>query len=175
MSFTFQFNGGVYQHGNGSTKFLLFSVIDGKEVPLHVVKREGLILPQSYDDMTQFTTLLPIMKLFVGQSGFGIAKRFHSFYMQFQEPPAPTIKVVPFDWDSFRDYHFEGMVRFLKKKEVLELLHEDNTSRIFVKRQDPLPVDTIRKMITVDRTEMKKGIRQIRIGRQKDPVDQFID
>jgi len=162
VAWDFEYNGGVYKpQTHQLEKFLLFGVVGGKEVPLYQLIQIGLV--QKGGKAFHYVSLRPglVLKIFIADQGFGAPKRFCSFYFKLMEPPAPSVKVVPFSGDT-SGYYFKGVMTLLKKKEVLSLLNEDCRSRQFVKTQR-LPIEVARKLIKVDTSEMRKGVRRIRI------------
>lgn len=175
MAITFEYCGGVAKHGEHTTeKFLLFFLVGGEELPLFVLlERDGLMTrltdTTSYNNgMSSFSyqTNLDIVKVFMSTSGFGVPKRFHSFYLQLHDSDAPK-QVVTIRGIMSQNYFFRAKANFLKKSEVLKLLGRDNLSRKFLKKQPIPPVAFLRKIITIDKSEMRKGVRQIRIGRKR--------
>lgn len=165
MGYRFKFKGGVIKPSEYNTeKFLLFFIVGGKEIPLYKMRENGLVWQEEKRDPNKFGTSHRAVKLFVLQQGFGIVKRFYSFYMELQDR-GQIVEIVPFSGQK-TGFVFSGMARFLKKSEALALLPEDAMSRKFLKRQAMLPVDTLRSMITIDRGEMRKGVRHIRVGRK---------
>lgn len=165
--FKFEYNGGVAkpsQHTN--EKFLLFCVVGGNEVPFYQMVQNSLIL-REVADMPKYSTNTKYGKLFVGQQGFGVQRRFYSFYFKFLEEGSPMITVKPFSLDD-TGYYFRGRISFLKKSEAISVLAADNSSIPFLRSQVMLPLDVLRSMVTVDRSELKKGIRHVRIGRKRE-------
>lgn len=166
----FSYQGGVVnltQHRN--EKFLLFFVVGGNEIPMYQMLNDGLVLKTGLK-AHHFATKHKVAKLFVSQQGFGIQKMFHSFYIEFRsEQSAPNVTVFPF---SIKETQMclTGQFRFLKKQEVLDSLDDKSVSYQFAKKQQPLPVATISKMITVDRTNLRKGVRHVRLGKRNNNV-----
>jgi len=173
VAITFEYCGGVAKHGEHTTeKFLLFFLVGGEELPLFVLERDGLMTrltgTTSYNNFMSsfYQTNLNVAKVFMSTSGFGVPKRFHSFYLQLHDSDAPK-QVVTIKGMMSQSYFFRAKANFLKKSEVLKLLGKDNLSRKFLKRQPIPPVAFLRKIITIDKSEMRKGVRQIRIGRKR--------
>ena len=176
MSYEFTFNGGIQPVERGKVSFLLFFVVNGEEVPLHTMVREGMVLPpiaspfgpSLVTSKSMYHTSCSLLKLFIMETGFGVQKRYHSFYMQLQNAVVPNVTVHPFgEAYTVERFFFEGKVRFLKKGEAMENLAEGSSSRLFLKKQQPVPIRLLQRMIHVDRSEIRKGIRQIRIGQRK--------
>lgn len=165
MSVRFKFNGGVAKPTfHQMEKFLLFFVVGGREVPLYQMLKNNLVVKLHEKDI-EYQTSNNIVKIFVMQSGYGIPKRYYSFYFRLVPPPSPRITIKSFSEKS--DFFFSGMGRFLKRQQILDLLTDESGSKRFVARQLPLPLDTLRNLVSVDRTEMRKGIRVIRLGGKK--------
>ena len=164
MAYEFEFIGGAVKPTEHSIeKLFVFFVVAGKEVPFFQMLRDGLILQKAESKHT-FVTGNNVMKVFIAQQGFGIQRKFHSFYVKFRDGAGPMITIKSFSGDQTK-LRISGKFSFLKKSEVLAILDSDNESRRFVKRQRTLPVDVLYRLITVDKSEMKKGIRHVRIGK----------
>lgn len=163
MNFEFEFNGGVRKPGTHETeKFLAFFVVGGKELPMYQLIRDNLIL-RSEDDPHKYFTGCNILKVFIGHQGFGVQRRYYSFYMQMTEEHRPTVRLQSVVERS--PYYFSGKVHFLKKNQIVELLNPDQPSLQYLNRQAIIPVEVIRSLISVDRTSMKKGVRHVRVGK----------
>ncbi len=170
MAFDFEYSGGVAKpHPHSTEKFMLFFVVDGREVPMYQLQRDSLVQKVAAKG-TQYLTGLVVGKLFCGYQGFGIPRQYHSFYFRFVDGPGEMVTVSPFTvvdhGPNSTDMYFRGKIRFLNRLQVLEMLQPDADSRPFVERQSPLPLDMLQKMIQVEKTELK-DIRFVRIGKQK--------
>lgn len=165
MAFEFQYHGGVKKPTPHTVeKFLLFFVIAGKEIPAYQMQRDSLLFQKADVDPFTFVTGNNIAKLFIGQQGFGIARKYHSFYMKLLSGPRPEVTIKPFSLDTF---FFTGKVSFLKKSQVIGLLDKGSESTKFLENQMVLPLDLLRKIVTVDKTDLKKDVRHVRIGHQE--------
>jgi hypothetical protein len=168
MAYTFTFNGGAVKPNiNSNIKFFLFFVVGGEEIPLYRALTEGLVSRSSdqhdFDIPNSFKTSLNVGKLFTSHAQFGHAKQYYSFYFKFKEPennPKVTIK----GFGNWPAYYFMSWVSFLRRNEIIAVLSEDSNSLKFLKHQRTLPVATLRELINVDRSDMLKGQRRIRIG-----------
>jgi hypothetical protein len=164
--YTFDFYGGSIDRGGIKEKFLLFFLVNGREVPIYQLAKSGVIQPaaasgdwSTYDCPFEHAKLF----LFLQDPTFGRARRLsYNFYLQFldREAIAPKVQIVSFKQDS--SYFFKAKARFLKQSEVLPLL-KDNISRHFVKQQSALPKETLKSIITIDRTDLRRGVRHIRM------------
>jgi hypothetical protein len=160
--FTFSFKGGVVkptEHSN--EKFLLFFLVGEQEVPFYQMLREG-IANRKEDGKEEFVTKHQICKLFTSRQGFGIQKQYNSFYIRL-DPSQPMLKILPFSGTA-TGFYFSGRASLMKRDEVLESLPEKSESRIFFTRQEVLPL--LNKMVMVDRSEIKEGVRNIKIGKK---------
>lgn len=167
LGFRFEFKGGITKPDQWQTeKFMLFVVIGGVEVPLYQLVRDGLVEEVSKHEYESSYDLFKVF-MWSQDASFGNAnKRFYSFYVRLKlvsDDEAPTVTIKPFGWDRV-DFFFKAKCRFLKKSQILEELSNDSQSREFVKRQAPLPVQTIKELISVEEPDIKKGVRRIRIG-----------
>jgi hypothetical protein len=63
-------------------------------------------------------------------------------------------------------YFFRARGGFLTKNEALEILSPESPSIGYLKNQRMLPVETLKKMITIDRNILREGVRVVRIGKQ---------
>ena len=176
----FKYKGGaeINRDEQSTEKFLLFLIIGGKEVPYYELRSNNLV-DQEFNDpfdgqmgsvnpavnnpATWFTTKAEYGKLFVCQSGYGIQKKFFSFYFRFLKTnPSPIVTIKPFTGDK-TGFFFRGMISFLKKRETKEILDPSSLSLKYLEEQILLPLPVLKQMVTVDRTILRKGLRQIRI------------
>lgn len=165
MAYLFDYHGGVVKPTTHTVeKFLLFFVVDGREIPMHQLQRDGLVMRMS-EKTLQYTTGLTVAKLFVGQQGFGIPKKYHSFYFRFVEDRDEVVTIRPFGGEKL-ELHFRAKIRFMTREQTLGLLSKECESWPFVERQTPLPLDTLRAMCTVERVE-DKDVRHVRIRHEK--------
>jgi len=175
MAYHFRYKGGVNKPDTQSTeKFMMFFVVGGEDIPIHIMIREGLVWRRQddmgFDLQDEYATGANVAKLFTSAVSFGQPKRFHSFYIRFV-PDDPLVTIKGFGERS-KSHFFEGNVSFMKRSEVLSLLDDANPSKKFVVRQQTLPVETLRRLITVDRSALKAGVRHIRIGKRRQKQEQ---
>lgn len=164
MAHEFEYVGGVVKPTTHSVeKFLLFFVIDGKEVPVHQLRRDGLV-QQTQERGNTYLTGLCVGKIFLAEQGFGIARRYHSFYFRFVDGPSEEVTIRCYGGIKV-GLRLKGKIRFLDRSQVLNLLHPENESRVFVERQAAMPLDVLRQLVTVERVKVG-DIRHVRIGRR---------
>lgn len=174
--YKFQFLGGVSSPNPGiqrtqalETKFMLFFLVGGTEVPHYQMERSNLLF-RDLGKEDGYEALHPLVKIFISCRGFdrsGI-NRIHSFFFRMEKEidHVKSVLVRPFP-ESDAPFYFRAKGGFLSNKEALELLDEKSVSRAYLKRQKMLPVETLRKMITISRAGMKKGVRHIRIPKSE--------
>ena len=114
--------------------------------------------------MSTYTTAYKYIKLFISEQGFGIRKRYVSFYFELS-PTGNKIKIVPFTGEN-SPFSFEAIGRFLPKEEVRKIVTNED-SLFFYARQPKLPREVLRKLITVDRTYLQKDMRKIIVLKQE--------
>ncbi len=163
--FRLQFLGGVTkpsEHMN--EKFLLFFLIGEQEISLYQMLKDGQA-ERSDEKEDEYKTNHQICKLFISRQGFGIARQFHSFYLKLEED-FPTLKILPFSEES-TGFYFKAKAKMLEKREVLMILPKRSESRIFITRQGVLPTDLQKRMVRIDRSDLREGIRYVKIGKRK--------
>lgn len=172
MSYHFHFRGGVFKPNMHLTeKFMLFFVMGGEEVPFYKAVDTGLCVPTDFG-ATEFTTNNNIVKIFVSRQGFGVSKQFYSFYFRIGEAGKGNnkVKIVPFTpggTPGFHNYHFEAFGKFLKNTEAAELLDKESFSYKMVTKQGMLPLEVLRKLVTIDRTWARQGLRRVVIENEQ--------
>lgn len=166
-------------------KFMLFLVVGGKEMSFHDLKKLGYVnkaantkdfldlnrdaqitrlFQKAETYASNYTTTYKYLKIFISEQGFGIRKRYVSFYFQLS-PAGNKVKIVPFSGEA-SPFYFEAVGRFLSKEEVKKIVADEN-SLYFYSRQPRLPKEEIRKLITVDRTHLQKNMRKIIVLKQE--------
>lgn len=175
MTAKFEFNGGLLKPGpEREVKFLCFLLCGQEEVPLFQMKRNGLIdvvvepVQENGPVATLYTTRVTnVVKVFV-QDRFQEHRRWYSFWFEVKDKRSPLVTIRPFppiggDADM-SGYFFRARGHFLTKNEALALLPPESTSAGYLKTQRILPVETLKKMVSIDRTILREGVRFIRIG-----------
>jgi hypothetical protein len=182
MRFGFKYRGGVDNPTDQSNeKFLLFCIVGGREIPFYEMKSNALIQStiqepfalhmEESDNLpgsTWWRTDSQFCKVFVSQQGFGIERRFFSFYFKFHPDdgtPKPIVTIRPFSLKE-SGFFFKGCISFLKKSEVRKILDPTSVSLKYLGSQIMLPLPTLHKMVEIDRSGLRKGIRKINIGRK---------
>jgi hypothetical protein len=159
-------------------KFMLFPVIGGREIYFHNAIKNGLI-KETYEEAEHlekyaggnggYLCPYPVVKLFLARQGFGIERIMFSLYMRFQEAPSPVVTISSLFHAQYpHSFIFKGRVKFLTNTEIEQELAEDSVAALFLKRSKPLPVEIIKKIVVVDRSEIRKGVRLIEIGAKKE-------
>lgn len=169
MAFSFTYKGGVHKQTlYQKQQFLLFFLVDGKEIPFYRLQEQGLIQKPFWQNDDYTISVTNVCKLFLSQQGFGEPTLFFSFYFRLyaHDEVAPLVTIKPFKPEG-NMFHFKARGHFLKKREVLDLLDPEAKSRVFLQRQKMLPLDLLRKIITIDRSVLRQNVRQIRVGKQR--------
>lgn len=158
--FNFKFKGGVFRHNKHySEKFLLYFLAGGKEISFYEL-RNANILKKNSNIADHYKAPFNICKIFLSVAGFGIPRKFYSFYFQIVEKER-TVTIKPFSLDK-TGFYFTANGNFLNTTQVKEHLSNNSDSYKFLKIQDPLPVEILRSMITIDYGDPLNGIRKIR-------------
>lgn len=162
MKSTFIYKGGIANLNRyDKEKFLLFFVIEGVEIPIYQMIRDGLVFQG--EKSTEFFTMHRIAKIFVSQQGFGIQKKYHSFYIELMPDEQVTPKITVTSFSKEANMTLIGKFHFLKKQRVLKILGKESLSYRFIKQQQPLPIKKLNEMISIDRSDMRKNVRCVRI------------
>lgn len=168
MAFIFEYSGGTIKPDEHSTeKFLVFLVAGGNEMAIWEMEREGLVTNRGLSKLhrggAEYSTGINLVKVFLAQSGFGIPRRFHSIYLRLLQGPSQEVTVRPFT--DHLDFFFRAQAEILTNKQALAILSPESSSRRFIARQSPLPVKVMERIITIDRSRQREGVRKIRIGK----------
>jgi hypothetical protein len=165
LGYRFEYIGGAIKPDPHKVeKFLLFAVVGGKEIPFYQLKEASLVKPAPNSDKPEYISYNNVMKVFVSQQGFGIRRRFYSFYFSLQSA-GNEVTIKPFSGDETGMY-FKAIGRFLKNKDAAQLLDAQSDSRNYVAQQGMLPKEVLQKMIVVDRSAVRRNIRAVRIGKK---------
>lgn len=167
--FEFQYYGGIYKPSQHILeKFMLFVLVGGEEVSLYHMLRDGLI-KESPDKKRVFLSQFDTIKIFISQQGFGIPKRYHSFYLQLRTMGTPSggkVTILPFSLHESQ-FHFMANAKFLTKKQILDYLPQESGSKKFLAAQGMLPLTLLKEMIQIRKPDLKKGVRVIRFERKQ--------
>ena len=166
-TYEFEFRGGSAkpsEHVN--EKFMLFFVVGGEEIPFYRMRSDGLVMRMA-ESAPRYATGNSVVKLFISQQGFGIPKRWTSFYLRLVDGAKPEVSVDPFymnDQPSRSGFYFRAKAEFLRKSQILGLLREGSSSYRYAENSKLLPVEVLRQMITIDRSVLREGVRHVRMG-----------
>jgi hypothetical protein len=161
--FSLTYRGGVAKPGmHEQEKFLLFFLVGENEMPFYQMLKEGLATRKE-DGRDLFVTVYNTAKIFTSHQGFGIQKKYHSFYVELDEV-SPILTIYPFSGQgSTGGFLFKAQARLLDRKEVLQRLGASSESRKFFEKQETLALNLRERMVMIDRSEMKKGVRYVSI------------
>lgn len=157
--FQFTYHGGSRKSSEHSIeKFMLFFVVGGKEMTFYDMKKLGYV--ESTEVQHSYVTDYKHLKIFISEQGFGIRKRYLSFYFELSSA-GNKIKIMPF-LKQVSPFMFEGIGRFLRRKEIRELVTDEH-SLYFYENQPKLPKNILLELVEIDKTHMKKDMRKITI------------
>jgi hypothetical protein len=176
----FEFNGGVWKPSQDhEAKFLCFMIVGGEEIPLHVLKRNGLVLSTDLTcssvraktahpiGLAYETEVSNVVKIFVQDSTNGF-RRWYSFYFRIKGKSAPLVTINPFpvpqNVGGESGFYFRARGGFLTKNEAVQILDPESPSLGYLKRQRILPIPLLKQMISIDRTVQREGVRVVRLG-----------
>ena len=153
--YQFSFNGGSKKGDLQSEKFMLFALINGREIPYYSLRKNNLV---SKTGEKQYQSPYQDWKLFSHITNFGDKPDYHSWYLRLVND-GPLVKISPLS--QSQDWWFTSRFRVLKKDAVLGLLLPSEPSFKFVEggSMDHSPY---RHLLAVQK-EVVKGVRQIRI------------
>lgn len=188
MSYDFTYKGGVLKKSRHlNEKFLLFFIVGGKEIPIYQMKENNLVwakgayparlspsgvsfpqstfVPTGTMEAGNYATASNVVKVFLSHSGFGQQSKYYSFYLKLLSGAGNVVTIVPFSGAN-SGFSFKATAKFLKKKEVMEVLSEESQSWSFLQRQKMLPIDILRSVVEIDKSHVRKGIRHIKVGKK---------
>ena len=166
--FSFGFAGGIlkYPEDRSTSKFLLFHLIPNDIIPIGGTKTEEKLLFQSLReghivdttkytakkavsdrDATKYSTDIPYLKIFSLVEAFGRAKSFYSFFFLLDAFEQMTV-ISPLHERDDKNF-FAARGRLMTTIETRDLLGEESVSFSFFKRQAPLPVSILRRVISI--------------------------
>lgn len=141
MAYPFSWVGGTHKEGEHQTfKFFLFAMVedqDPKEIIYFEAAKRHIFRKVEEDPSsaekratpfrTPYLSLVPTVKIFMGQQGFGIRKSYFSFFFQFTRNEGKIVTINPFG-SELSNYSFQAKGRFLSTGEIKELVGEDSES-----------------------------------------------
>ena len=175
---SFSYAGGVKKDGGESSKFLLFFVYEGKEVIYFDALKRGIVVSSEVEEggvagEYSLLTTASVVKVFTSHEGFGIPKRYHSFYFKFDSAGLDTT-ILPLSKKQRKIGPFETSYQFFKsrgyfisdKAELKGILDEDSPSYAFFSRQPALLSTLLREILVVEKGSMKPGASSRVAGRR---------
>jgi len=145
----------------------LFFVVGGEEVPFYQMEKEGMVVP-IFKKVKGFATNIKVAKIYTATQGFGIQKKTASFYIEFRKGAHASVIISTFNNDKNITPKFElrGKFSFLKKSTFLSLLKKESTAHYWAKRAPSYTKEMLEEIITIDYSEIRKGVRKIRLKRR---------
>jgi hypothetical protein len=169
--YTFRFKGGVTTSRPGvAIKFLLFMLNGKSEISFYQARKMQLANAVEIDFNNvsgrirldrndSYTTNCGIAKIFLYEKAMGQKQILQSFYLAFGNETDCRQEVTIRPLDSFAvaaGFIFQARAKFLKRSEVSSILDENSMSAKMLYAQETLPVEILRKFITIKRFEAPK-------------------
>lgn len=176
MKYQFEYLGGVDTiQGTSCCKFLCFNICNGKEIPFYECKKQNILTKvQSFKrgettNNNTYSIELPIIKIFIFETEMFKPRIIQSFYLKMgdnDENQTVTIKPT-FTSGVTKGFYFKSKAKFLSKKESLSILDATSVSYKMLLAQSPLPIDTLRSLVSITRPkviEQARKVRKLRFG-----------
>lgn len=170
-----EYKGGVEQIDTSSCcKFMVFLLNHGKEIPFWEAKKHGIVSRPQVSGRTAIPKNLyqvdtPIVKVFLYDLDFGRQKITYSFYIHMGSLDTPqTVTIKPISKAGVKSgFYFKTNGRFLSTKEAAGIVEKDSMSYRMLIAQSPIPIDTLRQLVTINRPkviEQARKVRKLRLG-----------
>lgn len=153
--------------------FLVFAIAGKEEFPTYKALQMGLIQKDFRMPMEKkvrgddyYLSSVSNFKIFISLRGVRTRRQFFSFFIRLTpDPTLPETIIKPFPNSPVSSgFFFRGRFVFLTKKEVLQsVINENGESARFLKTQKMLPVEVLKQMISKDYSELRKGVRKLKI------------
>lgn len=174
-SFDFELKSGVETVGyESSCKFMAFHLLHGKEISFFEAKKQNIVTRPTVSVRTSnpknlYSVEIPIIKIFLAELDFGRQRTTYSFYLSMEPLEIPqTVTIKPISKAGVKaDFYFKAQAKFLSKKDTIPLLDPDSMSYKMLLAQSPLPIDTLRSLVSITRPkviEQARKVRKLRFG-----------
>lgn len=161
---TFRYRGGTQVQDNKTYKFLVLAVNPPEEFMLYDALKKGMVHRDHEAEysaevanveadnptalLTPYMTDLSIFKVFTAQSGFGLAKKYVSFFVRLDDRSNTLLTIRPFGYeDPQKNKAFEARGRFLSPAEIEASVSPTTFS--FYQKQTFLSNRELSEMVTV--------------------------
>jgi len=151
--YSFRWHGGTQDSSRGyqsTHKFLVFPVVEGKEMFLSEAVKYGIVNP-CFRGLT-YESISPHVKLFYLHTTPNMGQIIQSFYMEISREEETNL--ITIKHPAMVSWEFSCHGRFLKKSEILAILSADNPSVDFVKKERTAPRDYLKTIITIEKPRM---------------------
>lgn len=155
--FGFSYKGGTQVQDNKTYKFLAVVLDPPDEMFLYDALKKSMVYKDhdamaldSYriDMPTPYTTSYPYIKLFTAQNGFGLQKKYVSFYVMLTNLSDTIIRINPFGHESIQSgKYFEARGKLLSPLEIEALVSEQ--AYMFYQKQTYLSRQELSEMVQV--------------------------
>ena len=182
--YLFAYKGGSLKTDYVNEKFMLFFVTNGRELPLYTLLKQEIVEQAIYSSNTTLDTAstverfksvevdnlylspYPIVKIFLYEAGFGIRRKYKSFYFRIApiENKLSNFQITPFSLDA-TGFFFSAPGHFINERSIRKLYAndvDDNKSFKYYLNQQPLSVHTLKSIIKVTPYTTKRTGRRIR-------------
>lgn len=174
MSFHLAFKGGTDKRDDATFKFFcFFRIEEGREVSevmLYRAEKRGIITRAAELDLQEdelvgvphYSALVPDVKIFASSAGFGVQKRYYSYFIRLDATSPKIITIRPFGLKYGQAFRARG--RFLTPAEVKEMYGEDSETYQFYTRQTYLSKYELQDYVTIENVgvPVPQDVRRIR-------------
>lgn len=142
-------------------KFLLFLIINGEEIPFYYALKNNLIkhIPDRHNSFL-YDSSVDLIKIFITQRGFNCRPLRKTFFVQLVSNK-PLIKINSFSGTMNGFFDAEG--KLLTREEGAGLLKNEVTLK-YLQTEPKLSLEALKAIVKIDRSNLRKGLRHIRIG-----------
>ena len=184
------FSGGSFKNSTHiNEKFLALGCVGQEEMFLSQLERNGLIQQRAggwSDDLlgedrglttfqSVYETDIKLWKVFMSLTGHGLRRQVFSIFFELFPSNAikPVVRLLPIgasmqgdrDFQHFKGSHFKAKCRILSRDESLEICSSETAD--YIKKMPPISIPLLKQLIYVDRSNIRKNVRNIRLKKKK--------
>lgn len=166
MSYRFSWKGGTYKQKSTEVyKFYLFAMLEEEELIYFDAKRKGVFYDAPIEDGTaELISVVPEVKVFMAQQGFGLRKSYYSFFFRFERIGGKVITIKPFGPNP-DSYMFRGRGRFMDSDEIKDRVGADSKTYSYYTYQAYLSKAELRRHVMVETESTVGEVGQVRMLR----------
>ena len=167
-SYEFIYKGGSKRVDKVNYKFHCFisDPADNKEYILFAGIGKGLVRRV---EGIGYSTPMSFIKIFTSIDGFGVEKKYFSYFVAFHEDATSEIKIKPLGYEAVPSWEFCARGSFLSQSQVRGLYGSDSdtykfyTRQSFISKKDLLDMVTVKPIINGEAVvEAKEELRLVR-------------